>query len=120
MSEDLITALQITLVGMLLVFGAIILVSLLMRLLVMATGGKETPFAAARATSAPEAAPRSSAGSAGQDDPQRLAAAVAVALALAHENGLEPHPFEPSPKAPISPWQAVMRGRQLKQRGRTR
>ncbi len=120
MSENLIIALQITLVGMLLVFGAIILVSLLMRLLVMTTREKEPPGTPPRSVSASSAAVLSNAENAGQGDPRRLAAAIAVALALACENGMGPHPFDPSPKAPISPWQAVMRGRQLKQRGRTR
>jgi Na+-transporting methylmalonyl-CoA/oxaloacetate decarboxylase gamma subunit len=104
---SLTTALLITLVGMGLVFGAILLFWLFMSVLVRFAGrGSETADAGPQ-----EAAP-------GDEDElrQRAAmAAVSAALALASEEG--PKPFPLPPTALVSTWQAVMRSKQLGQRG---
>ena len=118
MIDNLNIALQITLVGMGLVFGAIILVTLMMGLLVRLT----TPRADrhARKDLAAAEGPQVSAPTAAPDNHERLrrAAAVAVAVALSKTNGFEPNaPTLPVPE-PITPWQSVMRGRQLKNKGR--
>jgi hypothetical protein len=113
-------ALAIALVGLALVFAIILLLWGLMALLVRLTA-EPAPVAAAEAlplaaASAGEAAP------AGEelDDPRgaarRRAAAAAVAVALLQIRRAPAAPAAPA--AAISPWQSVMRGRQLKQRGR--
>lgn len=107
MAENLSLSLQITLIGMSLVFGSILLLWLVMSVLVRLTGDKQTPGAE------PETA------EAGTDDREikQRAAAAAVALALAYDTQAEPRVFPLPPTAIVSAWQTVMRGTQLKQRG---
>ncbi|MCG8353045.1 MAG: OadG family protein [Chloroflexales bacterium] len=109
MSEQLAIALQITLLGMGLVFGAILLLWLVMDVLVRFTAERDEPEVAA-----PAAPPPSD-----MRVRRQQVAAIAVAVALAQENAAEPQRPVPS-TTPMSAWQAVMRGRQLKQRGRVR
>ena len=103
-------SLQITLIGMGLVFGAIIVLWIMMAALVRLTPDRadaEEPAAAA-ALSEPAAADRML---------KQRAAIAAVAVALAHEATPKVHEF-PLPATPIvSAWQAVQRGRQLSQHG---
>ena len=104
MSENLLIALQITLIGMALVFGVIIVLWITMSLLVRLTG---------RRAPAAEAAP--SAGDAKQAALRRRAAIAAVGVALAHELTPQLHEFPEPPTAIVSAWQAVQRSRNLTQ-----
>ncbi len=108
----MLIALQISMVGMGLVFGAIVLLWGLMALLVRLTAER------------PEPAP------AGLDSQRELkqraaAAAVAAALAIEVQRPTEVAPFLPRqfplpPSATISPWQAVRRAHLLNRRGPVR
>lgn len=109
MSENLIIALQITLVGMGLVFAAILLLWGAMALLVRLT---------ARSVEA-EAEQERAALTELERKQRAAAAAVAVALAQVAEAS-EPHEFPLPPTALVSAWQAVMRTRILNKRGPTR
>jgi Na+-transporting methylmalonyl-CoA/oxaloacetate decarboxylase gamma subunit len=109
MSENLIIALQITLVGMGLVFAAILLLWGIMALLVRLT---------ARSVEA-EAEQERAALTELERKQRAAAAAVAVALAQVAEAS-EPHEFPLPPTALVSAWQAVMRTRILNKRGPTR
>ena len=108
--DNLSLSLQITLIGMGLVFGAIVLLWIMMAVLV-----RLTPDHAEAEESPAEAEPIEPAA------PDRLlkqrAAIAAVAVAIAHEATPKIHEF-PLPATPIvSAWQAVQRGRQLSQHG---
>jgi Na+-transporting methylmalonyl-CoA/oxaloacetate decarboxylase gamma subunit len=109
MAENLNAALQITLVGMTFVLAALGLLWVMMAVLVRVTAEREPAETPAGVTAG--APPR---------DVQRRAAAAAVALALARL--AESHPaLPPARPAPnVSPWQAVMRARLMRQRERRR
>jgi negative regulator of replication initiation len=97
--EDLTTALEITIVGMGLVFGAIVLLWLTMLLLMRFTSEKAAADAAER-------------------ERKRRAAIAAVAVALAREaQQTKPQAFPLPPTAVVSAWQSVQRGRLLAQKG---
>jgi hypothetical protein len=123
MSEPLILALQVTGLGMSLVFAAILLLWLLMAALVRLTAepaSAEPAAGAELAAIAPGDAPADAAPGDGRAR-RRKAAALAVAVALAQANGVRPAPaVSAPPTANVSPWQAAMRANQLKQRGPTR
>lgn len=111
MSEQLLLSLLITLIGMGLVFGAIILLWMLLGLLVKLTGksissqnNADTPGRNAKETLLKKRA---------------AVAAVAVALAL-RETKDEPHEFPLPPTAIVSAWQAVLRSNILNKRGQSR
>ena len=104
MSENLLIALQITLIGMALVFGVIIVLWITMSLLVRLTGLR-TP-AAEVATVSEDAR---------QAALKRRAAIAAVSVALAHELTPRLHEFPEPPTAIVSAWQSVQRGRNLTQ-----
>ena len=111
MTQNLATSLSITLVGMTLVFGVILLFWLFMVLLVRlpvspqkAGGGEGSPGEREET----------------DRDLRRLAVTVAVAVALANEAGDRPKPFPLPPTALVSTWQAVMRAGQFGQRGPVR
>jgi Na+-transporting methylmalonyl-CoA/oxaloacetate decarboxylase gamma subunit len=103
MIDNLTTALEITVVGMALVFGAIILLWLVMLALVRLTADSvETSIPAAE----------------DERELKRRAALAAVAVALARERSDEqPQPFPLPPTAIVTAWQAVQRGRLLSQKG---
>ena len=106
MNQDLSLALSITLVGMGLVFAAIILLWGLMALLV-------------RLTSKPTE--KETVQNLQEQERKRRAAVLAVSIALARQaNMLEPHEFPLPPTAQVSPWQAIMRSRIFNKRGPTR
>ena len=112
MFENLILALQITLVGMGLVFGAILLLWGVMALLV-----RLFPEQAGK----PGAAPVSdSPGAVEGTALQAQAAAIAVSIALAQTVQGEPQEFPLPPTALVSPWQGVMRTKMLNKRGPVR
>jgi len=105
MSENLLIALQITLIGMSLVFGVIVVLWIVMSLLVRLTAQRVVPIEEA-------AAP----GTADQSGVKRRAAIAAVSVALAHELTPQLHEFPEPPTAIVSAWQAVQRSRYLTQR----
>lgn len=126
MPADFILALQISLVGMVLIFAAIVLLWGLMALLVRLTpDNASTSLGAApatptdrraalrertRAALAVDAAPRAAL------RPRAAAAGVAALLASLRPALNSP----PPPTATVSPWQAAMRASRLRQRGPTR
>ena len=105
MSENLLIALQITLIGMSLVFGVIVVLWIVMSLLVRLTAQRAAPIEEA-------AAP----GPADEAELKRRAAIAAVSVALAHELTPQLHEFPEPPTAIVSAWQAVQRSRYLTQR----
>jgi hypothetical protein len=122
MEPNLGVALQLTAIGMALVFGAIVVLwgamALLVRLTARGEPEAETPAEAAPPASgvAVQALPKAGARRARL---ARLAAAAAVGLALAQR----PAPAaraEAPPTATVSAWQAAMRASRLNQRGPTR
>jgi Na+-transporting methylmalonyl-CoA/oxaloacetate decarboxylase gamma subunit len=105
MSEDLVLALQITIVGMGLVFGIIVVLWGAMALLVRLTPDRDRAAAVETATAPDE-----------QLDLKRRAAIAAVSVALARELAPHLHEFPEPPTAIVSAWQAVQRSRYLTQR----
>ena len=107
MEANLLIALQITAAGMGLVFGAILLLWVVMAVLV-------------RLTSERLVSPGVLKNSTAEHDRKRKAAAAVVAVALALEQDSEPHEFPLPPTAIVSAWQSVMRSNMLTKRGRIR
>ena len=102
--NNLILALEITVVGMGLVFAALILIWWMMALLTRFTAEKEAP-ASGTASAAPEI------------DEKAQAAALAVVIAMAEHQLSQAHPLQDPPTAIVSAWQLGMRSRQLSQKG---
>jgi Na+-transporting methylmalonyl-CoA/oxaloacetate decarboxylase gamma subunit len=119
MTENLSIALQMTVIGMGLVFGSILLLWGIMAVLVRVLPEREEASEEATPVPAPAARPAPVAEDAARARKQR-AAAVAVAVALALEAEARVLPFPAPATATVSAWQAVMRGRQLKERGAIR
>jgi Na+-transporting methylmalonyl-CoA/oxaloacetate decarboxylase gamma subunit len=95
-------ALLITLIGMSLVFGAILVLWGVISLLVYLTREhtlQEVTDSEAELTR------------------KKLAAMAAVTVALAGELDTQPHEFPLPSTAVVSPWQSVMRGKMLNKRG---
>ncbi len=105
---DFLLSLQITALGMGLVFGAILLLWLMMVLLTLFTADKKP------ATDSPGPDPVSESGFKAQ------AAALAVAIALAEQGQSSAHPLPEPPTALISAWQLGMRTRQMSEKGNFR
>jgi Na+-transporting methylmalonyl-CoA/oxaloacetate decarboxylase gamma subunit len=105
MSENLIIALQITFIGMALVFGVIIVLWIAMSLLVRITTQRAEPIEEAALTATVD-----------QSDLKRRAAIAAVSVAVAHELTPQLHEFPEPPTSIVSAWQAVQRSRYLTQR----
>jgi Na+-transporting methylmalonyl-CoA/oxaloacetate decarboxylase gamma subunit len=110
MADTLTTALLITLMGMGLVFGSILLFWALMSALVRVTADRSPARGEARPEE-PAIAERAL---------KERAALAAVAVALAREAEAGPQPFPLPPTALVSTWQAVLRAKQLGQRGAVR
>ena len=108
MADNLIIALQITVIGMLFVFGAIALLWILMGALVKLSviHAKHQEVSPSLKREHRELCAR--------------AACAAVAVALMMENESVPHEFPLPPTALVSAWQAVMRTDILRKRGRIR
>ncbi|GIL12534.1 MAG: hypothetical protein BroJett038_12540 [Chloroflexota bacterium] len=104
MNPDLTYALQITLIGMSLVFGAIMLLWGIMVVMVRLMNPPEQPESAAQEISS-------------EAEMKQRAAAAAVSLALSKQSQQEAHLFPLPPTAFVSAWQAVTRSNQLRQRG---
>ncbi len=100
--DTLSLALQITLIGMALVFAAIVLLWAVMAALVRLTADRAEDTAASTEPEYDEFA-------AAERDRKRRAAAIAVAVALEYQAESVPHLFPLPPTAEVSPWQAVTR-----------
>lgn len=112
--NNLSIALFITVVGMGLVFGGILILWLVMSLLVRFTADAEDADAPAEAGLQTAEVP---APAAATSENARRAAAAAVAVALATQR----RPLtRTTASSTISAWQSVTRARQLKQRGQRR
>ena len=109
--NDMVIALQITALGMGLVFGAIILLWWMMNLLTSITADKEPASASNQSPDEVGPAPT------GDSDFKARAAAVAVAMALAEEQASRGHPLSEPPTTIVSAWQLGMRTRQMYQKG---
>jgi hypothetical protein len=110
MLEQLILPLQITLIGMGLVFAVIILLWGLMALLVRLAGEGDSVASQADAEDILDLKLRAA------------SAAVAAALAIekAREEVGEQHEFPLPPTAIVSAWQSVMRANMLSKKGRVK
>jgi Na+-transporting methylmalonyl-CoA/oxaloacetate decarboxylase gamma subunit len=107
MKENLITALIITVVGAGLVFGAIILLWLLMAILVKVSAEKKEIIQDEILKQ-----PR--------EELLKKVVAAAVAAAMMEESGYTPHEFPLPATALVSAWQAVMRTDILRKHGKSR
>jgi Na+-transporting methylmalonyl-CoA/oxaloacetate decarboxylase gamma subunit len=104
-------ALEITALGMGLVFAAIILLWWMMTLLTSITADKEPAPAKGTISDSAKSA------SVMDGDIQAQVAAVAVAMALAEQQVASTHSLSDPPTAIVSAWQLGMRMRQLYQKG---
>jgi Na+-transporting methylmalonyl-CoA/oxaloacetate decarboxylase gamma subunit len=111
---DFLLSLQITALGMGLVFGAILLLWLMMVLLTFFTADKKTLPDKASASDSPEPDSVSDTGY------KLQAAALAVAIALAEQGQSTAHPLSEPPTAIVSAWQLGMRTNQRAQKGNFR
>ena len=114
MTTDLILSLQITALGMGLVFGAILLLWLMMVILTLLTAEKESPEEEVLASDS------LAADSVSETGYKLQAAAVAVAIALAEQELSSAHPLPDPPTAIVSAWQLGMRTRQSSEKGNFR
>ena len=103
--NDISLALQITAIGMGLVFGAIIVLWLIMMLLTALTADKKS------------AADSSEADSVSSNGIFAQAAAIGVAVAMAEQRLSSAHPLPEPPTAIVSAWQLGMRTRQMSEKG---
>jgi Na+-transporting methylmalonyl-CoA/oxaloacetate decarboxylase gamma subunit len=107
--SDLALSLQITLAGMGLVFGAILVLWGLMALLTALVRDKQ-----------PEVQPEQPAPGESQPtghDMKARAAAAAVALAMAEQDASRAHPLNVPPTVLVGAWQLGMRTRHMAQKG---
>ncbi len=103
--NNLLLSLEITALGMGLVFAAIILLWWMMALLTRITREKEAASNSAEHVSVVEC------------NVKAQAVAVAVAVALADHQVTHAHPLSDPPTAIVSAWQLGMRTRQLSEKG---
>ncbi len=111
---DLTLSLEITALGMGLVFGAILLLWLTMILLTTFTADKKSNSGSPVASDSPDADSVPEAGFKAQ------AAALAVAIALTEQGQSTAHPLHEPPTAIVSAWQLGMRTSQRAQKGNFR
>lgn len=105
--DNLLNALLITVMGMGITFGAILVLwGMMAALTAIPDKAKDA------APSQPSAAP--------EDDSKARAAAAAVALALAEQELSAARPLPPPPTAIVSAWQLGTRSRQMYEKGRRR
>ena len=107
-------SLQITVLGMGLVFGAILLLWLMMVLLTTFTADKKTQVDETSASDSPQLDSATLTGFKAQ------AAAIAVAIALAEQSQSTARPLTEPPTAIVSAWQLGMRTSQRAQKGNFR
>jgi len=103
--SDFLLSLQITALSIGLVFGAILLLWLMMLLLTLITADKESVPGSLEVAPFPES------------DFKAEAAALAVAIAFAIEGASSTHPYPEPPTAIVSAWQLGMRTRQMSEKG---
>jgi Na+-transporting methylmalonyl-CoA/oxaloacetate decarboxylase gamma subunit len=113
--DDIYLALQITALGMGLVFAAIIVLWLMMSLLTRFTADKESASNSAEAVSLSPASAHTE-----SMDLLAQAAALGVALAIAEQQLSSAHPLPDPPTAIVSAWQLGMRTRQMSEKGKHR
>jgi Na+-transporting methylmalonyl-CoA/oxaloacetate decarboxylase gamma subunit len=106
--SDFSLSLQITALGMGLVFGAILLLWLMMVVLTALTTDKEPASDSAEVASTSQA------------DSKLQVALLAVAMAIAEQEVSSAHPLEQPPTAIVSAWQLGMRTRQMSEKGNFR
>lgn len=106
--SNVLLALEITALGMGLVFAAIVLLWWMMAVLTSMLKEKDalSRLSASNAAENPSVM-----------DQELKAAAVAVAIALAEERTAHAHPLSTPPAAIVSAWQLGMRTRQLAEKG---
>ena len=110
--NNMVLALQITALGMGLVFAAILILWGMMSLLTAITAEEERNSSDDRVpTGMPEIT------GVLEKDIRAQAAAVAVAIAVAAQQTSNAHPVAASPTAIVSAWQLGMRTRQMYQKG---
>lgn len=109
--NNLLLSLEITALGMGLVFGAIILLWGMMALLTAVTAEKESPAEEEPASDSPKV------DSPPQADSKLQVALLAVAMALAEQGQTSARPLEQPPTALVSAWQLGMRTRQMSEKG---
>jgi Na+-transporting methylmalonyl-CoA/oxaloacetate decarboxylase gamma subunit len=105
MNPNLLLSVQITVVGMGLVFGAILMLWLMMIALTHLTTDQNSASHDPQPVSASEA------------EALAQAAAAAVALAMAEQQLASAHPLKDPPTAIVSAWQLGMRTRQMTEKG---
>lgn len=98
-------SLQITALGMGLVFGAILLLWLMMVILTALTSDEKNASDSAKIDSTSQA------------DSKLQVALLAVAMALEEQHTSSAHPLELPPTAIVSAWQLGMRTRQMAEKG---
>ncbi|NJC97732.1 MAG: hypothetical protein C3F07_20795 [Anaerolineales bacterium] len=103
--NDITLALQITAIGMGLVFGAILILWLMMILLTALTKDRKI------------ASDLTGVGSVRETELLAKAAAIGVAMAIAEQQLSSAHPLKDPPTAIVSAWQLGMRTRQMTQKG---
>ena len=106
--NDFTLSLQITALGMGLVFGAILLLWLMMVILTALTADKESASDLAEVDSSTQA------------DSKLQVALLAVAMALAEQESSTAHPLPIPPTAIVSAWQLGMRTSQRSEKGNFR
>ena len=106
--SDFSLSLQITALGMGRVFGAILLLWLMMVVLTALTTDKEPASDSAEVASTSQA------------DSKLQVALLAVAMAIAEQEASSAHPLEQPPTAIVSAWQLGMRTRQMSEKGNFR
>ena len=106
--NDFTLSLQITALGMGLVFGAILLLWLMMVILTALTADKESASDSAEVDSPIQA------------DSKLQVALLAVAMALAEQESSTAHPLPIPPTAIVSAWQLGMRTSQRSEKGNFR
>ena len=109
--NDLSLALQITAIGMGLVFCAILVLWLMMTLLSALTADKESASHMRTMSDSHEADSVSS------NDVLAQAAAIGVTMAMAEQKLSSAHPLPEPPTAIVSAWQLGMRTRQMSEKG---
>jgi Na+-transporting methylmalonyl-CoA/oxaloacetate decarboxylase gamma subunit len=108
MTSNFLLALQITALGMGLVFAAILVLWLMMSLLTKFTADEEHAANSAEPVSVSETSILAQ------------AAALGVALAIAEQQLSSAHPLPDPPTAIVSAWQLGMRTRQMSEKGKHR
>jgi Na+-transporting methylmalonyl-CoA/oxaloacetate decarboxylase gamma subunit len=111
--NNIALALQITALGMGLVFGAILLLWGMMSLLTKLTADKDSASDSPKPFDQTQGKPVS----VSETEALARAAAVAVALAMAEQQLSSAHPLKDPPTAIVSAWQLGMRTRQMTQKG---